>query len=340
MFSIITASKLTQTLSLTYLNFSTTLLLRRFFIHFSGTAVVHQRRDSFRVVARRSSIANLNQRLANKKDLALIDRHQKQQARHQQQLKRSNSFKDIGDNMNAMERGNSKTNNQITRGSMKMPPRKSFIDSMVQPISGIDKIMSSSLSNSSDESNDDNDHNDHNDTNDNNDINDNNENNDNNKINKKDSEGKGESLWTAAPGTDTELKLMASNKAAKMLDIAMSKEMTSSLSKPNKSKSSKSSKKTKRTSAIASAFGSLLGESDEEEETKDSAVNSAHSLLYIYIIHPTLPAKMMWDVFVAILILYSVILIPYRICFEQEAVGFLFVFDNLIDVRKYKIATQ
>ena len=34
-FSIITASKLTQTLSLTSLNFSTTLLLRRFFIHFS-----------------------------------------------------------------------------------------------------------------------------------------------------------------------------------------------------------------------------------------------------------------------------------------------------------------
>ena len=213
---------------------------------------------------------------------------------------------------------------------------------MVQPISGIDKIMSSTLSNSSDESNDDNDHNDHNDTNDTNDNNENNENNDindnneNNKINKKDSESKGESLWTAAPGTDTELKLMASNKAAKMLDIAMSKEMTSSLSKPNKSKSSKSSKKTKRTSAIASAFGSLLGESDEEEETKDSAVNSAHSLLYIYIIHPTLPAKMMWDVFVAILILYSVILIPYRICFEQEAIGFLFVFDNLIDVSKYK----
>ena len=34
MFSITTASKLTQTLSLTFLNFSTTLLLRRFFIHF------------------------------------------------------------------------------------------------------------------------------------------------------------------------------------------------------------------------------------------------------------------------------------------------------------------
>ena len=38
MFSIITASKLTQTLSLTFLNFSTTLLLRRFFT-FLGTEV-------------------------------------------------------------------------------------------------------------------------------------------------------------------------------------------------------------------------------------------------------------------------------------------------------------
>ena len=33
MFSVITASKLTQTLSLTFLNFSTTLLLRRFFVY-------------------------------------------------------------------------------------------------------------------------------------------------------------------------------------------------------------------------------------------------------------------------------------------------------------------
>ena len=38
MFSIITASKLTQTLLLISLNFSTTLLLRRFFTHFLGTA--------------------------------------------------------------------------------------------------------------------------------------------------------------------------------------------------------------------------------------------------------------------------------------------------------------
>ena len=36
MFSITTASKLTQTLSLTFLNFSTTLLLRRFFDTFVG----------------------------------------------------------------------------------------------------------------------------------------------------------------------------------------------------------------------------------------------------------------------------------------------------------------
>ena len=42
MFSIITASKLTQTLSLTSLNFSTTLLLRRFFIHFLGVIKIAQ----------------------------------------------------------------------------------------------------------------------------------------------------------------------------------------------------------------------------------------------------------------------------------------------------------
>ena len=38
-FSVITASKLTQTVLLTSPNFSTTLLLRRFFIHFSGSTI-------------------------------------------------------------------------------------------------------------------------------------------------------------------------------------------------------------------------------------------------------------------------------------------------------------
>jgi hypothetical protein len=54
---------------------------------------------------------------------------------------------------------------------------------------------------------------------------------------------------------------------------------------------------------------------DKEEEEKNSNaadINSPQELLYLWIIHPTLSTKMCWDVFVAILILYSVIVIPCK----------------------------
>jgi hypothetical protein len=63
------------------------------------------------------------------------------------------------------------------------------------------------------------------------------------------------------------------------------------------------------------------GEEGEDEIERGSEINSPRDLLFVWIIHPTLAAKMCWDVFVALLIVYSVIFIPYRICFEQDSVG-------------------
>ena len=81
----------------------------------------------------------------------------------------------------------------------------------------------------------------------------------------------------------------------------------------------------------ASKLLSLPGEREEEEEEEEEEegdavergpeINSPRDLLFVWIIHPTLAAKMCWDVFVALLIVYSVIFIPYRICFEQDSVG-------------------
>jgi hypothetical protein len=51
-----------------------------------------------------------------------------------------------------------------------------------------------------------------------------------------------------------------------------------------------------------------------------------------YIIYPQRSEKMKWDMFIAILIVYSVAVIPYRICFSVDAVGIFLVFDHSIDV--------
>ena len=50
-----------------------------------------------------------------------------------------------------------------------------------------------------------------------------------------------------------------------------------------------------------------------------------------YIIHPRNRHKMFWDVYCGLIILYSVLVIPFRICFNQEAVGFTYFLDFAID---------
>ncbi len=49
------------------------------------------------------------------------------------------------------------------------------------------------------------------------------------------------------------------------------------------------------------------------------------------VIHPQSRRKIKWDVFVSILIVYSVLIIPYRIGFDVEARGFAYGFDWFVD---------
>jgi len=54
--------------------------------------------------------------------------------------------------------------------------------------------------------------------------------------------------------------------------------------------------------------------------------------LRLPLIKPQNPYKILWDIFVGFLILYSVIEIPWMIAFEREATGVLLGFDIFVDV--------
>jgi CRP-like cAMP-binding protein len=49
-------------------------------------------------------------------------------------------------------------------------------------------------------------------------------------------------------------------------------------------------------------------------------------------IHPHNPKKTKWDLFVAAVILYSVVFVPYRICFNRPAKGIWFALDIVFDL--------
>ena len=63
---------------------------------------------------------------------------------------------------------------------------------------------------------------------------------------------------------------------------------------------------------------------EDEEETMKRMVREAGVIL------PTDPWKEMWDVFILVLIIYSAIAVPYRICFESPAVGMVWIFEQLL----------
>ena len=46
-----------------------------------------------------------------------------------------------------------------------------------------------------------------------------------------------------------------------------------------------------------------------------------------YFVHPQSPQKIYWDLFIGVIILYSVVFLPYRIMFGQEASTFELVID-------------
>lgn len=51
-----------------------------------------------------------------------------------------------------------------------------------------------------------------------------------------------------------------------------------------------------------------------------------------WIIFPQRLGKVNWDMTMAVLIVYSVAIIPYRICFNMDAEGFYYAFDRVVDV--------
>jgi hypothetical protein len=53
---------------------------------------------------------------------------------------------------------------------------------------------------------------------------------------------------------------------------------------------------------------------------------------FVPFIHPNHPLKMRWDLLLALMIMYSVISIPFRIAFEFDAEGFAMVVDIIIDI--------
>lgn len=49
-------------------------------------------------------------------------------------------------------------------------------------------------------------------------------------------------------------------------------------------------------------------------------------------IHPKDPKKIRWDIYCGVLIVYSVMIIPWRIGFEVEAEGLILYFDYMVDI--------
>ena len=45
---------------------------------------------------------------------------------------------------------------------------------------------------------------------------------------------------------------------------------------------------------------------------------------------PTQPWKESWDMLVLVMIMYSAIMVPFRICFDAEAVGYMFFFEHFV----------
>lgn len=51
-----------------------------------------------------------------------------------------------------------------------------------------------------------------------------------------------------------------------------------------------------------------------------------------WLIHPQAQNKVLWDLYVAALIVYSTLTVPFRIGFNEEATGAMFVFDLIVDL--------
>lgn len=51
-----------------------------------------------------------------------------------------------------------------------------------------------------------------------------------------------------------------------------------------------------------------------------------------YYINPNSQGKVLWDLYIALLIVYSCVTVPYRMGFARPSVGFMAVVDAIVDI--------
>ena len=70
----------------------------------------------------------------------------------------------------------------------------------------------------------------------------------------------------------------------------------------------------------------------EDEEASTVRLETYASLASKGLVHPHSSSKMVWDLFLAALILFSVVIVPYRIAFAVDVDGAMLILDYMIDM--------
>lgn len=81
--------------------------------------------------------------------------------------------------------------------------------------------------------------------------------------------------------------------------------------------------------------GALVSSSPSTEEQAAGGsvgTNIAQATAPAWKIHPKAPRKVKWDVFVASLVVYSAVTVPFRVAFNEPAQGFWEYFDAFVDL--------
>jgi hypothetical protein len=71
---------------------------------------------------------------------------------------------------------------------------------------------------------------------------------------------------------------------------------------------------------------------DDNDENNITRLETYASLASKCLVHPHSNGKMVWDLFIAVLILFSVVIVPYRIAFAVDVSGAMLVLDYMIDL--------
>jgi len=75
--------------------------------------------------------------------------------------------------------------------------------------------------------------------------------------------------------------------------------------------------------------------SDPDDDFDDRYIHliAAHAELHktFGVIYPDSTSKGIWDLICLVFIIYQSILVPFRLCFEEEAYGAVYIFENIID---------